>query len=203
MHLLCFSHNKTEQDWIGTFHVSTITDGHSSLLVIGESGKGKSTLCAVLATSGFSLLADDVSPMLSGTKSIYYNPSAISVKEGAFSLLSPLVDGFKNLPSVQFNKGKGLLKYMACQAPNENFYPCKGIILVNYQPEAETKLEKVSVQTLLETLIPESWLSPNPVHAKEFLDWLSSVNAYELTYSDSNSVSQDISQLFHQLNKNE
>ena len=203
MHLLCFLHDKTEMDWIGTFHGSTITDGESSLLIIGASGKGKSTLCAILAAHNFSLVADDLSPMLSGTQSIYYNPSAISIKEGAFSLLSPLVKGFDNLPIVQFNKSKGLIKYMPCTPPLENAYPCKGLILVNYQAKAAIKLETVSIKTLLETLIPDSWLSPNPGHAKEFLDWLSTVKCYQLTYSDSKSVSLELSQLFQLLNTNE
>jgi hypothetical protein len=202
MHLICLTHHKVEDDWIGTFHGSTITDGNSSLLFVGASGKGKSTLCALLVASGFDLLADDVSPMLSESKNIYYNPSAVSIKEGAFSLLSPLVDGFNDLPLIQFNKSKGLIKYMPCKPPKEDFYPCRGIILVNYKAEALTKLETISIKTVLETLVPESWLSPNPVHAKEFLDWLDTVNTYQLTYSDTKSVAQEVSQLFHQLNKN-
>ncbi|MDP5082025.1 MAG: hypothetical protein NWP87_05155, partial [Winogradskyella sp.] len=203
MYLLCYLHNKTERDWLGTFHGSTITDGNSSILFAGQSGKGKSTLCALLVASGFTLLADDVSPMLSGSQNIYYNPSALSIKKGAFKLLEPLVEGFNNLPITQFNTSKGLIKYMPCKAPKADFYPCKGIVLINYKANAETRLETVSIKTLLETLIPESWLSPNAEHAREFLDWLRTVKYYKLTYSNSKSVSQDISQLFHQLNKNE
>ncbi len=202
MHLLCLTHHKVEEDWIGTFHGSTLTDGNSSILFVGASGKGKSTLCALLASSGFDLLADDVSPMLSETKNMYYNPAAISIKEGAFSVLQSLVDGFKDLPVLQFNKSKGLIKYMPCKAPKADFYPCRAIILVNYKAKAETKLDTVSIKILLETLIPESWLSPNPIHAKAFLDWLDTVRIYELTYSDTKSVTQEVSQLFHHLNKN-
>jgi hypothetical protein len=202
MQLLCLMHHKLETDWIGTFHGSTITDGNSSILFVGASGKGKSTLCALLAANGFDLVADDVSPMLSLSKNMYYNPSAISIKEGAFNTLEPLVDGFKDLPVIQFNKSKGLIKYIPCKSPEEDFYPCRGIILVNYKPKAETKLETVSIKTLLERLIPESWLSPNPIHVKEFLDWLETVYIYQLTYSNTTSVTQEVSQLFHHLNKN-
>ncbi len=200
MHLLCLMHHKLETDWIGTFHGSTITDGNSSILFVGASGKGKSTLCALLASSGFDLLADDVSPMLSESNNMYYNPSAISIKEGAFSLLQPLVADFKDLPVIQFNKSKGLIKYMPCKAPKKDFYPCRAIILVNYKAKSETQLESVSIKTLLETLIPESWLSPNPIHAKAFLDWLDTVCIYQLTYSNTTSVTQEVSQLFHHLN---
>lgn len=197
MHMLCTLHNNTEQDWISTFHGSTITDNISSLLFIGASGKGKSTLCAILASNGFQLVADDVSPMLSKDNHIYFNPSAISIKEGAFKILEPMVKGFKDLPIVNFNNVKGDLKYVPCPIPKSKHYPCKAIILVNYKNKSETKLEPVSVKTLLETLIPESWLSPNPLHAKQFLDWLEEQKIYELTYSDNKEVIEEISNLFN------
>lgn len=200
MHLLCTLHNKEESEWIGTFHGSTITDGNSSILFIGESGKGKSTLCALLSANGFALLADDVSPMLSKDKHIYYNPSSISIKEGAFNVLKPIVRNFENLPIIKFNKTKGELKYIPCIKPKEDHYPCNAIILVNYKPEAKTKLEQVSVKTILETIIPDSWLSPNPQHAQQFLDWLTELKMYQLTYSDTNNVLAEISKLFKQFN---
>ncbi|WP_405576029.1 hypothetical protein [Winogradskyella sp. Asnod2-B02-A] len=201
MQLLCTLHNKDENDWIGTFHGSTITDGHSSILFVGNSGKGKSTLCALLTANGFDLLADDVSPMLSEDQDIYYNPSAISIKQGAFNLLEPLVPSFKDLPIVKFNKTKGNLKYIPCIKPKRDHYPCRSIILVNYTPNSDTTLERISVKTILETIIPDSWLSPNPLHAKQFLDWLATLEMYQLTYSDTQSVTDEISKLFKQLNK--
>jgi len=48
----------------------------------------------------------------------------------------------------------------------------------------------------LETLIPESWLSPNPKHAKQFLDWLQTLAFYEITYSDTESVLKEIKTIF-------
>lgn len=198
MHLLCTLHNNNESDWIGTLHGSTITDGNSSILFVGESGKGKSTLCALLAANGFNLLADDVSPLLSNDKYIYYNPSAISLKKGAFKLLQPLTSNFNNIPVVNFNKTKGDIKYIPCAKPVQNAYPCSAIILVNYRPNSQTKLEPVSVKTILETLIPDSWLSPNKKHAQQFLDWLAELKLYQLTYSDTESVKDEVSKVFKQ-----
>ena len=196
MQLLCFIHDKAESDWIGTFHGSTITDGNASILFVGKSGKGKSTLCALLANNGFKLLADDVSPMLSKTKNIYFNPSAVSIKEGAFSVLDSQIQNFKNLPKIEFNKNKGLIKYLPCAKPKNSNYPCRSIIIVNYKKNASTLLEKISVKKVMETLIPDSWLSPNPIHAAKFLDWLQTIDLYKLTYSNTNEVIQEVSQLF-------
>ncbi|MDN3492035.1 hypothetical protein [Winogradskyella bathintestinalis] len=199
MHLLCTIHGKEEHDWIGTLHGSTITDGNTSLIFVGESGRGKSTLSALLTTNTFHLLADDVSPLLAEDQHIYYNPSAISIKAGAFNLLQPLVSNFDKLPIVEFNKSKGKLKYIPSLKPKEDHYPCKAIILVDYQPNAATQLEHLSVKTILETIIPDSWLSPDPEHAQQFLDWLSALQFHKLTYSDTESVTDEISELFQQL----
>ncbi|BAO76175.1 hypothetical protein WPG_1945 [Winogradskyella sp. PG-2] len=196
MQLLCFIHNKSEKDWIGTFHGSTITDENNSILFIGKSGKGKSTLCALLAQNGLKLLADDVSPMLSNTKHIHFNPSAISIKAGAFGILEPYIKTFKDLPEIEFNKHKGLIKYLPCEKPNKNAYASRSIIIVNYKAKSKTVLEEVSIKVLMETLIPDSWISPNPIHAKEFIDWLETINLYQLTYSDTQNVTNEISQLF-------
>lgn len=202
MQLICSIHHKEESDWIGTLHGSTITDGHSSILFVGKSGKGKSTLSALLAANGFDLLADDVSPLLAETQHIHYNPAAISIKEGAFSLIAPLVATFEALPTITFNKTKGAIKYMPCKPPKKHSYPCNAIILVNYTSKAETALEPVSIKTLLETLIPDSWLSPNPSHSKLFLDWLERINLYQLTYSDTASVTETLNKLFSDLKSN-
>jgi len=201
MHLLCDLHNKPETDWIGTFHGSTITDGHASMLFVGESGKGKSTLCALLTAHGFDLLADDVSPLLSENQCIYHNPLALSIKKGAFDLLQPLISNFEELPAVNFKTSKGPIKYVPRPTPKKSHYPCKAIILVNYTPKAETLLESVSIKTVLETLIPESWLSPNPLHAKQFINWLETLHFYRLTYSDTQTMIQTVSELFKTFKK--
>ena len=202
MQLLSIIHEKDEEDWLGTFHGSTISDGSNSILFVGKSGKGKSTLCALLAANGFELLADDVSPMLSENSHIYHNPSAISIKEGAFKTLQSEVVNFDELPITLFNKTKGPLKYIPCANPKYDNYPCKAIVIVNYKDNAEIKLENTSIKTLLETLIPESWLSPNSIHAKQFLDWLERIDIYQLTYSNTNNVVSELSALFKTFKKN-
>ena len=56
-------HDKKALDWLATFHGSTITNGVNAILLIGNSGKGKSTLSSLLASHGFYFLADDVTPL--------------------------------------------------------------------------------------------------------------------------------------------
>lgn len=202
MQLFSLLHNKTALDWIGTFHGSTISDGENSILFVGQSGKGKSTLCALLYAHGYTMLADDVSPLGSNDLHIYHNPSAISIKEGAFNTLKPLITDFNKIPVTVFNKTKGKLKYIPSKTPVKQSYPCKCIVMVNYSKGANTTLEELSIKTLLETLIPDSWLSPKPDNAKQFLNWLASVTTYTLTYSNTEDVLKEVATLFKTFSKN-
>ncbi len=189
-------HHKKETDWIGTFHGSTIADGNTAIMFVGLSGKGKSTLTTLLAAHGLELVTDDVSPLLAENMEIYNNPSAISVKKGAFKILEPLIPNFENLPAVMFNTQKGFIKYVPFTNQTKLHYPCKAIISVNYQPNAKTALDKANIQDILETLIPDSWLQHNPIYAEKFLNWLGNLEFYQLTYSKTEEALKTVNTLF-------
>jgi hypothetical protein len=196
MELICELHDKTEDDWVGTFHGSAISDGKSAILFVGNSGSGKSTLCTLLMANGYELLADDVSPLLAADNELYRNPLAVSIKEGAFELLEAEFDAFKDLPETLFNRQKGRLKYLPGKAPHKSHYPCRSIVKVNYQSGSSTLLEEISIKTILETFIPDSWLSSDSKHAKQFLEWLGQQQLYQLTYSDTTSAIKILSNVF-------
>jgi hypothetical protein len=197
--LLNAIYKKEEQDWIATLHGCTIAKGENAILLIGATGKGKSTLSTILASHGFELVADDVSALSYRDLSIYNNPFAISVKSGAFSVLKPMVSNFDALPLISFNQNKGALKYIPFQPSKSSNYPCKAILLVNFDNNAASQLKEASVSEVLETLIPDSWLSPNPEHARAFLDWLTNVSFYKLNYSNNSFALKQINNIFETL----
>jgi len=197
MCMLCTFYNNTENDWIATLHGSTISNGKAAILLMGASGKGKSTLTTLLATHGFELVADDVSPLHAKTTHIHHNPAAVSIKHGAFKLLKPLVSNFNNLASSNYNPEKGDIKYVPFPTPNQHHYPCCAIVMVNYKKGAASKIEKVPINDLLQTLIPDSWISANATHAEQFLNWITALNLYQVTYSDTNQGIKAITDIFN------
>jgi len=182
--LLCEIHNKQDSDWVGTFHGCTITKNDRALFITGVSGKGKSTLSTLLASSGFGLLADDVSPLLAKDLNLYYNPSAVSIKTGSFNILKSYVKNFDAIKQVEFNASKGAIKYISFNPPKHKNYTCHAILLVNYKVNSETLLEEAQLPEVLNAFIADSWLSPSIEHAKHFMNWLSTLHFYKLTYSD-------------------
>lgn len=197
MELLCVLNNKNEKDWLGTFHASTISNNKSAIMLIGDSGNGKSTLAALLMANGFDLIADDFTPMLAKDQKVYSYPASISIKQGSFTLLEPLIKNFDKLPKHFINSNKGYVKYV--QASNHNkqqSLSCHKIVYVNYKKDTQTKLNEVSIDKILSVLIPDSWLSPESNNANHFLDWLEDCSFYELIYSDTKEVITTFQNLF-------
>ena len=198
MELLCVLTNTEELDWLGTFHASTISYNQEAIMLVGESGKGKSTLSALLMANGYNFVADDFTPIHAKTQTVYNFPNAISIKEGSFQILEPLIKNFSTSVTNTRNSSKGDFRYIKPFNINtEKSLSCSKMVIVNYKENAETTLKEVSIDYLLNILIPDSWLSPNSKNAAYFLNWLDKITVYELTYSDNKEVLIKFKELFN------
>ena len=56
---MCDFHDVKEDKWSGFLHASTVSKTNNGFVIIGESGSGKSTSCAILSKNGYDLIADD------------------------------------------------------------------------------------------------------------------------------------------------
>ena len=198
MHLLCALHNNNEMDWMGTFHASTIVKNNQAAMIIGDSGRGKSTFTALLLAHGFEVLADDLTPILAQDSLVYPYPGGISIKSGAFEILKSKLPNFESLPEHYINPYKGYVKYVA--APKQKSYVtgyrCKLMVSIHYKENAKTQLEPLPISEVLLTLIPESWLAPDHYNAQQFLQWIQDVQFYKLVYSDTQEAIDVVSSLF-------
>jgi hypothetical protein len=193
-------HNKESCNWLSTFHASTICNTNEAVMLIGDSGNGKSTLSAILMANGLDLLSDDFTPLYYDDTRLYRYPAAISIKKGAFNIIENEIEEFKTLPTY-FNGPKNInIKYVP---PSEGFktskdsLPCRKIVFVKYDKGCSSSFKKVSEEIILKTLIPDAWISPKPEHAKQFLNWLSNVEFYELQYSDNHYATQSLNKLIN------
>lgn len=198
MQLLCVIHKKKEDEWMGTIHASTVTNGKEAILVIGKSGKGKSTFTAHAMTAGMHLVADDFSPILAKNKHVYTYPGAISIKSGAFDSLSKIIPNFDQLPLVFKGQEKGSVKFVV---PLQNLsarqsYPCKKMVSICYKPQSKTELKEIAFSKAMEIFVPDSWISPKETHAKAFMNWIEQLSFFELTYSNTQEALEVFSKLF-------
>ena len=187
--LLCALTDTSEADWMATFHATTIANDTQAIMLVGASGQGKSTLTALLTQNGFDLVADDFTPMLDSQLICSY-PAAISIKSGAFDIVKSYYANFATLPISNLRANKGPIKYIWPPDTLSKYrtYSCKNIVSVHYKEGAKTQFKRNSAEKVLNILIPDSWISPDKTHAKQFLDWLCNINYYELTYSNHRDV---------------
>ena len=200
MELICSFYNKTEHDWMGVFHASTISKNNRSIMFTGDSGNGKSTLVSILMANGYNVIADDFSPVLRTDFKTYCFPSAISIKEKSFNLIEQLYPDFINYNEYYINELKGNVKYLP-PISKETSANCTSVIWVKYTEGIESSMKKVSIQDALKKILPDAWISNKEVNAKAFLKWIEKTAFYELNYSDNNKLIDIINSYFLELKK--
>ena len=187
MELICSFYNKTEHDWMGVFHASTISKDNRSIMFTGDSGNGKSTLVSILMDNGFNVIADDFTPILREDFKTYCFPSAISIKEKSYSLMEQIYPGLKNSKQYYISELKGTVKYLP-PTSKETSAKCSSVVWVKYSKSSENSIKNISTQEALKKILPDAWISDKEANAKAFLVWIKRTNFYELNYSDNNEL---------------
>ena len=200
MELICSFYNKTEHDWMGVFHASTISKNNRSIMFTGDSGNGKSTLVSILMANGYNVIADDFSPVLRTDFKTYCFPSAISIKEKSYNLIEQLYPELKSFNEYYINELKGNVKYLP-PISKETSANCSSVIWVKYTEGTESSMKKVSIQDALKKILPDAWISNKEVNANAFLKWIEKTAFYELNYSDNNQLIDIINSCFLDLKK--
>lgn len=201
MELAASLYDNQESDWLATFHASAICNDREAIMIIGNSGNGKSTLSAVLMAHGYDLLTDDFTPMLADNQHLYRFPGAISIKKGAFATIETLFEDFSTLESKLSNSKPVVVKFLPPSKPfntSQKHFECRKIVRVHYSENSSSELRESSPETILQTFIPDSWISPNAEHSKQFLNWLKDLKFYELIYSDNDFAVAKFKELFEQ-----
>jgi hypothetical protein len=200
MELICSFYNKTEHDWMGVFHASTISKNNRSIMFTGDSGNGKSTLVSILMANGYNVIADDFTPVLRTDFKTYCFPSAISIKEKSYNLIEQLYPELKSFNEYYINELKGNVKYLP-PISKETSANCSSVIWVKYTEGKESSMKKVSIKDALKKILPDAWISNKEVNANAFLKWIEKTTFYELNYSDNNKLIDIINSCFLDLKK--
>ena len=197
MHILMDIYEKTEEDWLGVFHASAVTNGKDSMLFLGDSGNGKSTSLALLNANGFNCLADDFVPVDSDKKIRAY-PAAISIKKNSLDALLPFYPELKEAAEFHFKRLNKIVRYLPPKEIKYNIQSsCKAFIFIKYDKNIELEVTLISKTYGFEQLIPDSWISPLKNNVNLFLDWFLELPCYQLTYSDNEKMIETVSKIFN------
>ncbi|MBL4604220.1 MAG: hypothetical protein JKY02_00705, partial [Flavobacteriaceae bacterium] len=189
-------YQKPEDEWLGVFHASAINHKENSILILGDSGNGKSTSLALLQAHGFHCIADDFVPVDNGA-TIYSFPAGISIKKNSLAVLAPFYPELKNSAEFHYKRLNKIVRYLPPKKIDyTKSFPCKALIFIKYDKDVEFTLNSVSNSTAFESLIPDSWISSIPKNVTVFLDWFSSLPCYQLTYSNNEKMISTVEKIF-------
>lgn len=198
MELIQKIHQKEENDWMGVFHASALSNQNKAILFLGDSGNGKSTSLALLQANGFTCLADDFVPIAVENKNVYAFPAGISIKKSSLDTLLPIYPELENSAEYNFERLNKIVRFLRPNISNfSQNLPCKEIIFIKYVKDSELKFEEISKLDSFQKLVPDSWLSQKKENVETFLDWFSSLKCYQLTYSNNDEMITKVSKIFN------
>ncbi len=198
MYIVQQIHKKKEDEWLGVFHASGIGNNHNSLLLLGDSGNGKSTSLALLQASGLTCLADDFVPVDAKQQHIFTFPSAISIKKNSLETLLPIYPELNNSAEFNFKRLKKIVRYLPPKITDYNKnLPCKNIVFIKYEKDSNLKFNSILKTEAFERLIPDSWISNKTENVSVFFNWFENLNCYQLTYSNNEKMITTIKNLLN------
>lgn len=184
MAMLNAAYNKKEKDWLGVLHASAIGNDKSSILFLGDSGSGKSTASAIALASGLSLIADDFVPIDTEGRVLAF-PAAISVKKQALKFLFQRFPELLKAKEYELKAMNKTVRYLAPQITDNNQSRLvKALVFIQYSPEIDFDLQPLDKHQAFQSLVVDSWLSPEEENALFFMDWIADLPSYRLHYSN-------------------
>ncbi len=186
LEILRMAYAKQEKDWMTVMHAASISNGQNAVLCTADSGGGKSTFSALCRNAGLYVLADDFVPVDRLTRYVHAFPAATSVKSTAYPFLVQYFPELKNAPTINFNSKKNLrfLPPQDFEVLKDIKVPVKSLIFIKYNADVDFELEELSTLIALRSIFDQAWMPPDIDNAEAFLDWVSGVKCYTLTYSN-------------------
>ena len=182
--------------WMCTLHASGVYSNNNAIIFSAAAGSGKSTVSAILKANGLDYISDDfVAATPDGH--VYPFPASMSVKDGAFSVLSKYYPELGEKVSEKASTGK-IVRYLPVNNFSENLLNgirVTGFIFVSYQAGSGFSITDVSKKEALQFLLKETWVNPKPAFVKAFFEWVEKTPFYRMTYSDNEKMVSGIKSL--------
>lgn len=193
-------YNKTDNDWMATLHASAITNGIKTVAFSAGSGRGKSTLAALMHANGFQLIADDFVAVDNILFNAHPFPVAVSIKDGSLEVLQNLFPSLKKNKSIALshNRSGRYLSHEIAFETCQTTCPLFDMIFVEYNPQIDFEMKPVNASEALQLIVNESWIQPEIKNMESFLQWLGQTHFYRLCYSNNQRAIEAISNMFVQ-----
>jgi hypothetical protein len=187
-----------DQDWMVTLHSAAVSDGQTAIIFPAQAGSGKSTISALLQAHGFTVLSDDFNAINRNNGFVYRIPLAISVKEGSLKTLEQFYPELSDILPDKASTGK-VVRHLPVENNKIGFrneFPVKAFVFVRYSEAESFIFEEIEKREAIQTLLPETWVNPDPENVARFFDWFDEIRFYRLQYANYEDAINAIELLF-------
>jgi hypothetical protein len=191
------------RDWLLVAHAAAVAKNGACVLMPALGGSGKSTLTAALLKKGFSLLADDIVPVLPGAGAAVPLPLCLHVKQGSVEVLRPFYPDIEALYSYPW--GSTRLRFLPPpefhQEPPGSVWPVRCIVFPKYDQEAgAAQLSPVPAAEAFRRLMEAKCLIGRPPlrvdTLRELAAWIQARPAFTLSYSSLDDAAAAVAGLY-------
>lgn len=166
-------------------HAAALVCQDRAMLLCGQPGAGKSTLCVALTQAGFGFASDDVTLVdaQGQAQGLCFHPT---LKAGSWHLLPRLRDAIVAAPEHRRLDG-AILRYLPMPQPRTGRHCVGWIVLLDRRPDAPAELSPVDPVTALRTLFEGAYAGRRRSNASDvrmMSDLVASAKCLRLTYSD-------------------
>ena len=185
------------ENWLSSFHASSVSKNSKSILILGHSGSGKSTLTSLLCLNGFRFISDDL-VLMNENQEIYDNPMATSLKESSWKPIINHYPKLNNIEAVKISKKGNRVKYLdfhGLQKNHNKHFEIKDLLWVNYNSNSKNLIRLIDEKESLKRLIPETWIKNDIDSIKNWINWFKKSESWEICYNNFDIALQKINQV--------
>ena len=166
-------------------HAAFLVHGDKGILLTGEPGAGKTTLCVALSRSGYEYQGDDIVRLESNGKATG-TPFAACVKEKAWPLVAPYAPEIDDLPLYRRADGKDV-RYLPAPSSRRRPRSIDFVLLLSRQADATPAFEPVEPLDAFSTLLESAFSAQGAIAApalKTFASAIEQAASFRFVYSD-------------------
>jgi hypothetical protein len=184
-------------DWI-VLHAAVLSSVSGAVLLAGSSGQGKTTLAALLNTSGMPSIADDVALVTGRPPCVRGLPFAFAAKPGSWDVLRTRFPALDDLPEFQRPDGR-TVKYIEPVRISEQEGTVSAIVFPRYSAAMLLRITQVRKVTALVSLLGEAINAHHWLTTDGFVGLAELINGavvIGMEYDDANAASEWIKMNF-------
>ncbi|MCB2185500.1 MAG: PqqD family protein [Deltaproteobacteria bacterium] len=169
---------------LAVLHSAGVLRGDDLWLLLGESGRGKTTLTAHLAARGLGYYGDDLLAVLDPGGLVPPLPTALSLKTNSWPLLAAAYPALAT--AAEHHLHAKTFRLVSPPLPNPEPRQVANLLFPRYAPDEPPRLRALSPPERLEALLlARVWLGNlplSPANLAAFLGWVERTPGQELVY---------------------